>query len=135
MSIWHSFSWFMFYWGSTAKLTINSSFVIKRNFHGMLDFDWLWSSIAVMITVVTSDSKATITGKFYLTTNLEINFSVAWRLDTCHIYCQLCKNKLNISQSQNEVLVRQMGFQSENINLTLVYLSELLELFLLHFNI
>ena len=46
-------------------LTINGNFAFNGNFHRILDADWLWCLVAIM--VVTIESKVIINGKFYAT--------------------------------------------------------------------
>ena len=46
------------------KLTINGKLDFNGNYHRILDADWLWCLVAM---VVTTESKVTINGKFYAT--------------------------------------------------------------------
>ena len=46
------------------KLTINGKYNFNGNFHRILDADWLWCLVAMVVTI---ESKVTIDGKFYAT--------------------------------------------------------------------
>ena len=46
------------------KLTINGKLDFNGNFHRILDADWLWCLVAMVVTI---ESKVTINGKFYAT--------------------------------------------------------------------
>ena len=46
------------------KLTINGKLDFNGNYHRILDGDWLW---CIVFMVVTIESKVTINGKFYAT--------------------------------------------------------------------
>ena len=44
------------------KLTSNGKLDFNGNFHRILDADWLWCLVAMVVTI---ESKVTINGKFY----------------------------------------------------------------------
>ena len=46
------------------KLTINGKLDFHGKFHRILDADWLWCLVAMVVTI---ESKVTINGKFYAT--------------------------------------------------------------------
>ena len=46
------------------KLTIDGNFAINGNYHGHLDFDWLFSPVAMVVAI---DDKVTINDKFFAT--------------------------------------------------------------------
>ena len=46
------------------KLTINCKLDFNGNFHRILDADWLWCLVAMVVTI---ESKVTINGNFYAT--------------------------------------------------------------------
>ena len=46
------------------KLTINGKLDFNGNFHRILDADWLWCLVAMVVAI---ESKVTINGKFYAT--------------------------------------------------------------------
>ena len=46
------------------KLTSNGKLDFNGNFHRILDADWLWCLVAMVVTI---ESKVTINGKFYAT--------------------------------------------------------------------
>ena len=66
------------------KLTINGNFAINSNYLQILDSDWLWSSVAM---VVTTDSKIIIDGTFYEMGLLPLMYIIAF-LHTC-TFCAL----------------------------------------------
>ena len=43
----------------------DGNFAIYGNFHGNLEFDWLLSSVTMVVILVTIDGKVTINGRFY----------------------------------------------------------------------
>ena len=46
------------------KHTINGKLDFNGNFHRILDADWLWCPVAMVVTI---ESHVTINGKFYAT--------------------------------------------------------------------